>query len=216
MAQPLIIEADPAGGDIAARAGLALDPGLVTLAAAARKGLDPTSMARHIQPMASGIDVLVAPTDPSQTISAVIAIGQPLAALLADRGGLTLIDLGRSNSSTAGLPLTRVADLAIVVCRPGVASVEHARLTLGGLRAAGVRAAALVIGTKPYSPTEIASALGEPRIFAVEHDRRAAELVVSGVAIDRWLERSALMRSARAALTRCEPWSVLRHDRDAF
>ena len=36
----LVVEADPAGGDIAARAGMSLDPGLLTLAAAGRRGVD--------------------------------------------------------------------------------------------------------------------------------------------------------------------------------
>src|SRR4051794_21000932 len=58
------VEADASGGDVAARAGLAMEPGLLTLAAAARHenqrldlDLDP-----HLQRLACGTPVLVAPS----------------------------------------------------------------------------------------------------------------------------------------------------------
>lgn len=56
--QVLLVEADPAGGTVAASSGWAPEPGLVSLAAAARRGGDPTMVWDHCQHLLGGAAVL--------------------------------------------------------------------------------------------------------------------------------------------------------------
>ncbi|MGH3603225.1 MAG: chromosome partitioning protein, partial [Pseudonocardiaceae bacterium] len=45
----VLLECDPSGGDLATRFSLASSPGLVSLAAAARRGSGPDMLGRHTQ-----------------------------------------------------------------------------------------------------------------------------------------------------------------------
>ena len=52
----LFIEADPAGGDLAARWGVPTDPGMLTLAAASRRGVSRDLIDRHGQSMPESVE----------------------------------------------------------------------------------------------------------------------------------------------------------------
>src|SRR5689334_12733244 len=62
----LVVEVDPAGGTLAAQFGLKPEPGLVSLAAAARRRTDPELLWEHCQQIADGVDVLVGPPSMAQ------------------------------------------------------------------------------------------------------------------------------------------------------
>ena len=57
----LLVEADPFGGVIAARYGLGDTPGLSSLAAVGRRGLDDDVVWQHAQQLSGGVLVLVGP-----------------------------------------------------------------------------------------------------------------------------------------------------------
>src|SRR3546814_7331924 len=62
----VVVECDPAGGDIAARGHLAVEPGLVSLAAAGRHPTSHLDLLGHSQHLPTGVPVVVAPTAPDQ------------------------------------------------------------------------------------------------------------------------------------------------------
>src|SRR5687767_3345582 len=68
--QQILVEADASGGDLASRGGLPLVPGLVELAADARRGNTKQHLlALHTQPAMLGgrqVEVVVAPPGPAQ------------------------------------------------------------------------------------------------------------------------------------------------------
>ena len=66
----LLAELDPAGGTLAAASGWPPEPGLVSLAAAARRGSDPELVWEHCQELADGTAVLAGPGSADQARSA--------------------------------------------------------------------------------------------------------------------------------------------------
>lgn len=194
-----LVELDPAGGTLALDAQRPLEPGLFTLLAAARRGLDPKLVDLHCQTLPNGVVALFAPTAPERAQKAVATLAEPLASVLRARDGLTLVDLGRWEDVCTA-PILAAADLAIVMLRPTVAGTEHARTRLGAITAINPRTRVVCVGDDPYSPSEVAAALGVDPQPSVAFDARTAHLVAGGVALDRWLRRTSLMRSAAALL----------------
>ncbi len=198
--QATLVEFDPAGGTLALDAQRPLEPGLFTLLAAARRGLDPKLVDLHGQTLPNGVVALFAPTAPERAQKAVAALVEPLASVLRARDGLTLVDLGRWHGDVCTAPILAAADLAIVMLRPTVAGTEHARTRLDAITAINPRTHFVCVGDAPYSPSEVAAALGVDPQPSVAFDARTAHLVAGGVALDRWLRRTSLMRSAAALL----------------
>lgn len=151
----LLLEADPAGGDLrwwhCGADGLPLRPdtGVVSLLAADRSRPAAAALIEHAQLIPGGLPVLVGVSSPSQH-QALAPSWPALAALLSDRtqtpaeqpdgagppGGVVdvVVDVGRlGNDAGTGLLLAAVP-LVLLVCRPAVASVAHARHALSALR----------------------------------------------------------------------------------
>jgi hypothetical protein len=190
----VLIEADPAGGDIAARNGLALDPGLASLAAAGRRGVNGDVVTAHTQALPSDVRVLVAPTAPTQASIALRSVGPSLATCLRSERATCVVDLGRFDPAGPSRPLVEAADLLVWVLRPTVEGVEHVRVRLDSIPV-GPPLALLLVGQHPYTPADVRDALGVEPVVSVEFDPRAATALSTGSA-DRWLRRTPLMRSA--------------------
>ena len=107
----LLVEADAAGGDIAARCGLALDPGLLTLAASGRRGLDRSSIERHTQLLPCGALVLAGPTSAEQATSALTGVAAALAQTLALETSTVIIDAGRWDPRSPATDLVASASI---------------------------------------------------------------------------------------------------------
>ena len=196
LTQPtLLIEADPAGGDLAARTGLALDPGLLTLTAAARRGLTAELLDVHAQRLANGVDTIGAPSSPDLAHTAIAAIAHSLAAAIRDRAGVTVIDAGRWDSRTVAAEVVAACETVVVAFRPTVEGVEHARARLDAL--SGRRVIAAMIGETPYRAVEVAAVLDGAALCVIEWDPRAASAISAGRPVDRWLRRTALLRCAQ-------------------
>lgn len=194
----LVVEADPQGGDIAARSGLPLDPGLLTLAAAARRGLTPQLLDAHTQRLASGAAALLAPSSPNHAHAALAGLRAPLASLFANRAGVTVIDVGRWDARSGAIETALSADVALLLFRPTVGGVEHVRTRLELL--SGIRTVLVAVGYHPYGASEISTALGGDAVHVIADDQRAAELAGAGAPFDRWLRRTAYIRSVAALL----------------
>ncbi len=198
----LLVELDPAGGSLALDAQLALDPGLMTLVAAARHGLDPSLIDAHVQRLANGVSVLLAPMSPSRARAAMSALSSSLPTALAQRQGFTIADCGRWDGDGPIDPVLAAADAILVVLRPTAAETEHVCTRLDDLLARNTNVHVACIGEHPYRPAEVAAALGIDPAPALDVDRRTAPFVRSGAPVDRWRSRAPLLRSSRALLDR--------------
>jgi hypothetical protein len=192
-----LVEADPAGGDLALRLDLRLDPGLGSLAAAARHGASPDTLWRHTQALTPGAGVVVAPPSAHEAALALSSGGPALAAALASAASaaLVVVDAGRTGPDTPAGPLLHGAAAVVAVTRPHADHVAH---VLSYLAAPGTRLDALVVvGDQPYPATEVAAALGLDLLGAIPSDPGAAEAVATGRFSGRAGRRSALGRAVR-------------------
>lgn len=191
----VVVEADPAGGDIAARSRLTLEPGLLTLAAAGRRVGTALDFSPHVQSLPGGGDVVVAPVDPDLATAAITTTAPRVAA--AHGAQFTIIDCGRFSVESPARPVIRSADVAVVVIEPTVAGVEHLRARVGGLdRPILGRLAALLVGDRPYGAAEVEHAVGIPVLGSLAVDPRSVAAIYAGSGA----RRSMLVRSARSAL----------------
>jgi MinD-like ATPase involved in chromosome partitioning or flagellar assembly len=191
----LVVEADPSGGDIAARSRLTLEPGLLTLAAAGRRVGTALDFSPHLQALPGGGGVVVAPVDPDLARAAVTTTAPRLAG--AQGAQLTIIDCGRFFAESPARPVIRSADVAVVVIEPTVAGVEHLRARVGGLdRPILGRLAVLLVGDRPYGAAEVEQVVGNPVVGSLAVDPRAVAALYAGSGA----RRSMLVRSARSAL----------------
>lgn len=196
------VEADPAGGDLAARHGVAVHPGLASLAAAGRRALSPELVANHIQQV-GGLPVLVAPPTATPTRAALEVLGRHLGPTLARMEADVLVDLGRLDAGSPALPLARGADLVVVVSRPTVVELPRVTARVGELAAEGCQVALVLVGeVSPahrdrYPAGEVADVVEAPVLGTLADDPQAAVLLAGRASSARSLARSLLVRSAR-------------------
>ena len=203
----VVVEADPAGGDLVARLQLPFEPGLVSLAAATRHGsvAGPVGHA-HLQPLPCGGAALVGPGSAEQAVAALRELRAGAFAGLAGEAGLVVVDCGRWSPGSATQPVIAAADLVLVVTRPTVEGVVHLRSRAAGLRReARDRAALLLVGERPYRAGEVDEAVGLRVAGVLADDPRGATALYQsprpGLA-----RRFLLVRSARSFLERALPF----------
>ncbi|HLF99589.1 MAG TPA: chromosome partitioning protein [Acidimicrobiia bacterium] len=170
----VVVEADASGGDLAARHGLCTEPGLASLATAARRPIEAADVARHIQVLAGGLAVVPAPVTGTHALA---ALGSPPALARALRSleeSDVLLDCGRIAPGSFDVSLAVDADAIVLLARPSLDDLQH----LGDvLRLAGEmdRPCALVLrGRGPYDDREVESTLGVPVLGRVPDDARVA------------------------------------------
>ncbi len=192
----LLVEADPSGGMLAARFGLSDTPGLVSLTAAARRGLDGKVVWRHAQQLPGGIPVLVAPPSAEQAQAALRDLADPLAEWCAGQGEVDVIgDCGRLSPAPSHFGLLRRAEQVWLVARPSVDQLRPAAARVEALRVVGVKASLLLVAGTPYSRGEVETSLGVTVAGVVAWDPSAASALAGGAA-GRDVRRSLLVRSA--------------------
>jgi MinD-like ATPase involved in chromosome partitioning or flagellar assembly len=157
----VIVEADPAGGDLAARRGLAGAPGLASLALSARRSLDPSGVLAHCQPL--GPVHVLAGVAGSRQGSVVAPVVPRLLAALREIDALVVLDAGRlgAPASDGDLPVA-LADVVLLVTRTGAECVVHARSAVDSLRGAAVRAELVLVGRPEFPARSIEEAVGAP------------------------------------------------------
>src|SRR5581483_3104341 len=114
----VVVEADVAGGDLAATCGLAIDPGLGSLASAGRHGFDSDTLLAHSQILPCGIRAVVGPPSDSEAAAALEALRTNLEPALASSPIDVLADCGRFSSDETLETLLAHADLGLIVTRP--------------------------------------------------------------------------------------------------
>jgi hypothetical protein len=200
----VVAELDPSGGDLAVRCDLAVEPGLITLAAAGRRELGSGTLLAHTQalPLTTGESgptrrVLVGPVSADQASASLAALrgalGPALAALDAD----VLVDCGRLDPGSPAYDVATGADLLVMVARPVVAEVHHLAARVGALKAGAL--ALLLVGDRPYPVSEVATTVGASPLGTLPVDTRAAAALNDGhPSAMRVLRRSHLLRDAGA------------------
>ena len=197
----LLVEASEDGGALAARFGLPVEPGLTTLAAASRhatNGDGSTGMlAEHLQalPGTDRIVALVGPAslEPAQALLRTAA-GR-LAGLLDQADRDVLIDLGRLPAAPLAGPLLASADRLLLVVRPRVEELTALAHRLAHLSGLGPAPEVLLVGERPYGPSEVADTLGVTVAGVLADDADAAD-ALGAVGASRRLARSPLLRTA--------------------
>jgi hypothetical protein len=212
----LLAECDPAGGDIAyglpGADGTPLDPrrGLLSLAVAARRGLQPDQVWQHAQKLHGGLDVLAGVSSAEQ--------GAGLEALWDTVGGLlaripqadVIADCGRLGRDGPFYDLLAQAEAVVLVTRASLAEVIRLRDRAVVLASAlqsrgrpGARIAVVVIADHKTFKTAIAE------VGQAVGDTRSPARVIGGLAYEpksasqlrgQWagkLDKSLLIRTAR-------------------
>lgn len=195
----LVVEVDPAGGDLECWTGPHGEAGLVGLATRLRPQLTDSELRSHAVEAVSGISAVTAPTTETAMSAVLSRAGDRLGPVLAGVGLDVFADLGRWSGSRPMTGLLATADVALVVCRPTLDSVEHARgLVAPGGPIDGTPAAAATVvvgGSRPYGPSEIAVALGLPVAGVLPWDPRGVVALVEHGTGRAW-QRSALASAA--------------------
>lgn len=204
----LMVEADPAGGDVLAGYFAGADPphgGLLGLALSTRRqppqAPDVVRRALHLD-SSGDRSVLAAPVDPSQCrpiVDAAPSLRDALAST-ANSGRDVIVDAGRIHAS--GSPWLEKADVVLLVMRASLRSASAVRgLTTSLAEAIRTRdrVGLVIVGDRGrYSAAEISEALSTPVLGALADDAETAMVLCGERAAGRGFDRSPLMRSARS------------------
>lgn len=196
----VLIEADPAGGDLAARYGLALTPGLVSLAAAARHSIDPDLVFEHAQQLPGGLLVVAGPVRADQAHAALAAVcgADGHAGVLGGftgRGGVVaIVDCGRLDRDPVTAGVIAAADQLLLLARPHADQLAHLAARAAQVAAGPARTRLLLVGPG-YPAGEVTGEVGLAVLAHVPHDPRTAA-ALSGRAARRPRPRARLARAA--------------------
>lgn len=196
-ARVLLAECDPAGGTLSARCGLPAEPGLVSLAAAARRRAEPGLIAEHCQTLPGGALVLAGPPSAEQARAALVMLGGRMRAG-AGTGMDVIFDCGRLDPYSPVLDLFTSADLSLLVCRPQLSDLHALAGWLERHRESVPQLAVVLTGAGPYPAGEIADALGVPVLAGLPHDPAGAAQLAAAAGSRRRRSQSPFLRAAQA------------------
>jgi hypothetical protein len=211
----VVVEADPAGGDIAARFALPADPSVVTLATSLRhERASPAGaiLVECCQELPGGLAVLVEPVSPTEARSALDMIADSLASLATDGGVDVILDCGRmdagvlaSTGEEAGArrgasPVTRLlrhADSVLLISGGELADLGHVQAQLPTLLALNPNLCLVVRPPQSWPNDEIERELDLSTLGTLPSDSVAAD-VLSGREHGRRVSRLPLFRAAKS------------------
>lgn len=161
--QPVVVECDRAGGDLLARFRLDLNPGLVTLAAAARRaGGDAGLIWQHTQRLPGGLPVVAGPpgADQARAALAELTADPGLLPRAAARPGVVVVaDCGRVGENPAALAVVRTAQVMLLVTRATDDALAHLAVSLPAVASWSPRPRLVLVGDG-YRTDEIDQELG--------------------------------------------------------
>jgi hypothetical protein len=190
--RPVLVEADPSGGDLAARFSLESTPGLLSLAAAARRSADPALVWQHAQALPGGLPVVTAPPDADRARGALSALTPDPAAgagVLRTAGNVPdavlIVDCGRIDTGSPALPIVRAADAMVLLTGAHADDLAHLPRRLPAIGRWSPHPVMLLVG-EGYSPAEVARELGVPPLGRVPDDPRGAAVLCGRPHSLRW------------------------------
>jgi len=198
-ARRVVVECDPAGGDLAQRFGLPPSPGLLSMAAAARGQLVPEAVWNHIQPLVGEVHVMPGPSGSHQAraaLSGVTTSGSPLYGAGQLPGVAMFVDCGRMDPGSPAEPVIRNANVLLLVSGTHSDELAHLAVRLHELGRAAARPC-LVLAGQGHSTAEVERELGIPVMARIPHDPAAAA-ALTGHAVAGRREKGGLVRAAGA------------------
>ena len=187
-----LVEADPSGGDLTARFSLESTPGLLSLAAAARRSADPALVWQHAQELPGGLPVVAAPPDADRARGALSALAPDPAAgagILRAAASLPdtvlIVDCGRMDAGSEALPIVRAADAMVLLTGAHADDLAHLPRRLPVIGRWSAHPVLLLVG-EGYSPAEVARELGVPPLGRVPDDPRGAAVLCGRPRALRW------------------------------
>jgi hypothetical protein len=192
-ADPLLIEADPAGGVLALRFGLPDGRSLVTLSSELRHGFDPGALERNCADL-RGLRTLLAPSDPVLANRALVRSAGTIAGGLRGDHRPLVVDLGRYHSDSPALVLAGDVDLVLVAARPRTDELQAALFAIRSLQSQQCTIGVVLIGG-PGDQGAIERALGAPVAAVLPDAPRVARALSGGRYRAGALGRSLLWRT---------------------
>jgi hypothetical protein len=160
-----VVEADPTGGDVAARWGVPFRPGLVEVAAAADAGgvgEEPLVYGvQHLEVAGRRVGVVCAPPGGRQVAAALPVVSPPASKALNPAVGVALADVGRLWPESPVWNLVEYAEMTVLLVEGSVSAVAHLRTHLSALSARRTGPVLVVCAGGDYLPGEVAAALTE-------------------------------------------------------
>ncbi|GAB3160711.1 hypothetical protein GCM10027290_67020 [Micromonospora sonneratiae] len=222
--RPVVVECDPAGGDLMRRHRLAAVPSVVDLAATARGAASSgdvfAAASQAVAVREVMVPVVVAPAGGSQTLAALPELTGSGRAVLAAPDRVVVADCGRLGPGSPVWPLLRLADVVLVLARANADEVAHLREHLGELVDAGAGRLIVLLGAGgAYSAADVADVLSthvgqelarDPEAVSVlgplPHDRRAAAVLGRELVAGRRWRRLPLMAAYARLWTDLAPY----------
>ena len=200
----VVLEADPDGGVLGARYGLGIEPGVVSLMAAARRATTaPVDVELHARLLGPGLWVVPGPDSGEQARSVWASGADTLAADLAADERLWLVDAGRLDLAGPNSTLIERCSVCVLVVSGRPEDLVRLPAVVGALDGRGVDTAVLVCGPMEYKVADVVGFAGTPHVW---HVARTDDLVAvaagapaGGRARRTWLWRSAIEVAARLA-----------------
>lgn len=225
----VLLEADPAGGDLAYRCKAAhggapySDRGIVRLAAEVRSGVpDGDALLGQAQLLAGGVNLVQGVESPMQGRS-LTALWPAIAAACSAASVDVIADLGRLEQTSATMPLAQAADVTLMVATARLDSAMHLVHRVPEVAAAisGVRAAPrivpVVVGPDSTAGADRAAVdnwlvrAGIPleRTHSIPVDDSALGRLESGERAEGRMNRTLLIRAGRALAAALAPAEVI-------
>ena len=177
---------------MAAVAGWAAEPSLMTLAAAARRNGETRLIWEHCQQLPGGSSVVAAPASSDQTRTA-LELLEELLTQLSELDVDVLVDCGRLPPDSPTWGMWDSVERKIVVVRPRIGDLQSLATWLEVHDEMNDELACVAIGDGAYPDREIAEALGLEVLARVPWDPGAAEALFG---CRRRPEKSAWRRSS--------------------
>lgn len=200
----VVLEADPDGGALGARYGLGVEPGAVSLIAAARRATaGAVAIEHHGRALGEGLWAVPGPDGREQARSVWASGAEALADHVDADERLWLVDLGRLDLDGPVWPLVERSRLCVVVVSGRTEDLVRLPSAVERLANAAIAAGILVCGPMEYKVADVADFAATPHVW---HVARVDDLPViaagaagGGRARRTWLWRSAIDVAARMA-----------------
>ncbi|MEV8515882.1 hypothetical protein [Dactylosporangium sp. NPDC051484] len=223
----VLVECDPAGGDLMRRHELAAAPSVVDLAAAARgsanagNAVDVFATATQAVTLRDvTVPVVVAPAGGAQTRAALPELTGIGRAVFAAADRTVVADCGRLTPGSPVWPLLRLAEVVLVLARAHTDELAHVREHLGELVDAGAGQVVVLLGAGGVYPApDVADVLSrhvteelarDPQVVSVlgplPRDRRAAGVLGGELVAGRRWRHLPLMAAYSRLWTALAPY----------
>jgi len=175
--QPVVVECDPAGGDLLARFRLEASPGLMSLAAAVRHRAGTGLLWEHTQRLPGGLPVIAGPAGTEQaraSLAQVTRRGTEVLRWAAGRAGTVVIaDCGRLDADSPASKVIRDADVLLLLTRAHDDALAHVAVQWPAV-ACWTRRPSLVLVGDGYPTGEVTRALDIPVTARLPEDPAGA------------------------------------------